>query len=94
MGIDEHLKIIQEEYHNLTKRLRQSEKLKDVVGIYEIGDCIRTARKNQRLTRKALCELCGVSYSTLNKIETGSLSVRLDIVINIANTLGLNLWVG
>ena len=94
MSIDEHLEIIREEYQNLAKKLRQSEKLKDVVCIDEIGDCIRTARKNQRLTRKALCELCGVSYSTLNKIETGSVSLRLDIVINIAKTLGLNLWVG
>lgn len=94
MGIDEHLEIIREEYYTLTKKLRQSEKLKDIVCIDEIGNLIKTTRKNQKLTRKALCELCGVSYSTLNKIETGSVSVRLDIVINITKTLGLNLWIG
>ncbi|MDA3788131.1 MAG: helix-turn-helix domain-containing protein [Desulfobacula sp.] len=94
MSIDEHLEIIREQYNNLAGRLNQSEKLKDAVSIDKIGDVVRAARKNQGLSRRALCELSGVSYSTLNKIETGAVSVRLDIVMNVVNTLGLNLWIG
>lgn len=94
MSIDEHLEIIRDKYNTLVTRLHQSEKLKDAVGIDKIGDMVRQARKTQGLSRQALCELSGVSYSTLNKIETGTISVRLDIVINVVNTLGLNLWIG
>ena len=94
MDIDEYLEIIREQYNTLANRFAQSEKIKDAVTIDKIGDIIRTARKTQGLTRQTLCELSGVSYSTVNKIETGSVSVRLDLVINVVNTLGLNLWIG
>ena len=94
MEIDEHLKIIREQYYSLAARLHQSEKIKDIADIKKIGAIIRSERKKQRLSRKALCGLSGISYTTLNKIETGSLSVRLDIVRTIANSLGLNLWIG
>ena len=94
MSIDAQLEIIQKQYNDLAGRLHQSEKFKDVADIDKIGDVIRAARKNQGLTRKKLCELSGISYTTLNKIETGSVSVRLDIVINVVNSLGLNLWIG
>ncbi|MBU1344810.1 MAG: helix-turn-helix domain-containing protein [Proteobacteria bacterium] len=94
MSIDEQLNIIKERYSTLAKRLNQSEKFKNIARIEQIGNIVRSARKTQGLSRKALCELCGVSYSTLNKIETGSVSVRLDIVMNIVNKLGLNLWIG
>lgn len=94
MSIDEPLETIRELYNNLTARLNQSEELKDAVSIDELGKIVRAARITQGLTRQALCELSGVSYSTLNKIETGSVSVRLDIVINVVTTLGMKLWVG
>jgi len=94
MSIDEPLEIIRELYNNLAGRLNQSEALKDAVSIDKLGKIVRATRKTQGLTRQALCELSGVSYSTLNKIETGGVSVRLDIVVNVVNTLGLNLWIG
>ncbi|SMC42389.1 Helix-turn-helix [Desulfocicer vacuolatum DSM 3385] len=94
MSIDEHLKIIQEKYNHLAGRLHQSETLKDAVSIEKTGEVVRAARKSQGLTRKALCQLSGVSYSTLNKVETGSVSIRLDIMMKIVKTLGLNLWIG
>ncbi len=94
MSIDKHLNTIREMYNTLAGRVYQSEKFKDIIEIDKIGELIKSTRKAQGLTRKALCELSGVSYSTLNKIETGSVSVRLDIVINVSKTLGLNVWVG
>ena len=94
MSIDQQLEIIREQYNTLAARLRQSEELKDIAGIDRTGEIIRIARKHQGLSRKALCDLSGVSYATLTKIETGSVSVRLDIVIKVANSLGLKLWIG
>ena len=94
MGIDECLKIIQEEYNHLASKLHQSETLKNAVSIDRTGEVVRTARKAQGLSMQALCELSGVSYSTLSKVETGSVSIRLDVLMKIVKTLGLNLWIG
>jgi ribosome-binding protein aMBF1 (putative translation factor) len=94
MSIDGHLKIIQEQYNHLASRLHQSETLKDAVSIEKTGEVVRAARKSQGLSRQTLCQLSGVSYSTLNKVETGSVSIRLDIMMKIVKTLGLNLWIG
>lgn len=62
--------------------------------IEEAGQRIRTERKKQRLTLNDLCELSGVAYATLNKIEQGHPSARLDSVGNVARALGLKLWIG
>lgn len=94
MSIDECLKIIQEQYSHLAGKLHQSETLKNAVSIDRTGEVVRAARKAQGLSMLALCELSGISYSTLNKVETGSVSIRLDILMKIVKTLGLNLWIG
>lgn len=62
--------------------------------IDEVGQRIRTERKKQGLTLNALCDLSGVAYATLNKIEQGHPSVRLDSLANVTRALGLKLWVG
>ena len=94
MGIDKQLEDIRMQFHTINAKLNQVDKLKDAVEVNLMGEMIRSARKKQKLTRQALCELSGVSYTTLNKIETGSVSVRMDIVLNVAKTLGLGLWIG
>ena len=94
MGIDKQLEDIRIQFHTINAKLNQVDKLKDAVEVNLMGEMIRSARKKQKLTRQALCELSGVSYTTLNKIETGSVSVRMDIVLNVAKTLGLGLWIG
>ena len=62
--------------------------------IEEAGQRIRAERKKQQLTLKELCELSGVAYATLNKIEQGHPSARLDSVVNVARALGIKLWIG
>lgn len=62
--------------------------------IDETGELIREERKKQGLTLIDLCDLAGVSYATLSKLENGNPSVRLDILNKVLNTLGLKLWVG
>jgi DNA-binding XRE family transcriptional regulator len=62
--------------------------------IEEAGQRIRAERKKQQLTLKALCELSGVAYATLNKIEQGHPSARLDSLVSVARALGIKLWIG
>ena len=62
--------------------------------IEEAGQRIRDERKKQGLTLNELCELSGVAYTTLSKIEQGHPSARLDSVGNVARALGMKLWIG
>ena len=62
--------------------------------IDEAGQRIRAERHKQGLTLHDLCELSGVAYATLNKIERGHPSARLDSIGNVAHALGLKLWIG
>jgi len=62
--------------------------------IEDAGSRIRIERKKQGLTLNDLCELSGVAYATLNKIEQGNDSARLDSVVSVARALGLKLWIG
>ena len=94
MNIDEQLEDIRNQFHRINTKLNQVEKLKDAVEVNLMGDLIRHARKKQNLTKQALCELSGISYSSLHKIETGSISIRMDIALKLAKTLGLGLWIG
>ncbi|NWH06779.1 helix-turn-helix domain-containing protein [Desulfobacter latus] len=94
MGIEKELEHIRVQYNELTGKLNQCQKLSDAVPADKLGQVIRRTRKNQHLTMQELSDLSGISYATLSKIETGSVSVRFDLVINILQTLGLNLWIG
>ena len=62
--------------------------------IDEVGSRIREERKRQGLTLNDLCDLSGVAYVTLNKIEQGHPSVRLDSLKTVTDALGMTLWVG
>jgi DNA-binding XRE family transcriptional regulator len=62
--------------------------------IEEAGQRIRDERKKQGLTLNELCELAGVAYTTLSKIEQGHPSARLDSLGNVARALGMKMWIG
>lgn len=62
--------------------------------IGEAGQRIRAERKKQGLTLNDLCELSGIAYATLNKIERGHPRARLDSVGSVARALGMTLWIG
>ena len=62
--------------------------------IEEAGQRIRDERKKQGLTLIDLCELSGIAYATLNKIEQGHASARLDSLGNVARALGMKMWIG
>lgn len=62
--------------------------------IEKAGFRVRNERKKQGLTLHALCDLSGVAYVTLTKIEKGIPNIRLESLISVANALGMKLWIG
>ena len=56
---------------------------------YTVGDRITLARKRADIKQEDLAKLVGVSTSTLQKVESGHTSPRLDLVTRIAKVLKL-----
>ena len=55
----------------------------------EIGQLIRQKRKDDGLTLEDAAALCGVSYAFLSALENGKETVRLDKVLLVAASLGI-----
>jgi transcriptional regulator with XRE-family HTH domain len=53
-----------------------------------IGSRLRELREAQGLTTTQLGERCGLTQSTISKVENGKWSVSLDILSKIAGALG------
>ena len=93
-SLDQLLDEIRRRYKSAQTQASMAEKASVLHPIQEAGERIRVARKQQGLTQTELCDLSGVGYSTLNKIESGHPTVRLDVLLNVARALGLKLWIG
>lgn len=59
--------------------------------IEEIGGQIALRRKDLNLGQQDLADLAGVSTRSIYALEHGKATMRLDTVIAIASTLGLDL---
>jgi transcriptional regulator with XRE-family HTH domain len=57
----------------------------------EIGDNIRAARTRAGLTQEQVAHQAGIERHTLNRIEQGHSSARLDTLILIADVIGVPL---
>ena len=59
------------------------------MNLHEIGNKVKTLRKEQKMTQEELAILAGISRVTLGKIERGILgSVSVKTLDLILNTLG------
>lgn len=85
---------IRSSYEEAKRQASLAETASNLHSIEEVGELIRRERREQNLTLNDLCDLSGVAYATLSKLEKGNSSVRLDILNKVLNTLGLKLWVG
>ena len=94
MEIEAELDSIRWKYQEIMRKLKVAEQISRALPGEQLAESIKTTRKHQGLTIHDVCELSGVSYATLSKIERGSLSVRLDIVLKVTGVLGLKLWIG
>ncbi len=57
---------------------------------YKVGDRISLARRRAEIKQEDLAKQIGVSTSTLQKIESGHTSPRLELVRTIAEALKLD----
>jgi transcriptional regulator with XRE-family HTH domain len=53
------------------------------------GDRLRRLRAKHALTLKALSEVSGVSYDTINKLELGRRPAHASTIRKLANALGV-----
>jgi len=91
---DELLREVRRSYEEAKRQASLAEIASNLKRIEEVGPLIRYERKEQNLTLNDLCDLSGVAYATLSKLEKGNSSVRLDILNKVLNALGMKLWVG
>ena len=55
----------------------------------DVGNRVRTLRKQANLTMKQLAEMAGISLTTMHRIETGQQSPSVAVLSLIAHNLGL-----
>ena len=63
----------------------------DELNYVEIGNRIRTKRKELKITQEKLSEIIDVSPSYVSEIERGASISSLSTIVKIAQTLDLNL---
>ena len=54
-----------------------------------IGEKIRKARTDAKMTQKELAEKCGMADSAIRKYESGKITPKLDTLARIARAMGL-----
>jgi len=59
--------------------------------IKNLGNIIKERRKTLSITQRELAALSGVGINTLTKIERGEANPSLKVIMNIIDTLGLEM---
>jgi y4mF family transcriptional regulator len=57
--------------------------------VQDLGNIIRTRRKELKITQPHLAELAGISTNTLYKLERGQGNPSLEVLNKLAEVLGL-----
>ncbi|MCH7979867.1 MAG: helix-turn-helix transcriptional regulator [Proteobacteria bacterium] len=91
---DDLLAEIRGEYLDARRQASLSGQISQLEPAEAAGRLVREHRKKQGQSLQDLCDLSGVAYSTLSKIEHGHRSVRLGKLQKVLNALGLKLWIG
>ena len=60
----------------------------------EIGRYVVERRQPLEISQTRLAALCGVSVHTLSNLETGNGNVTIDILLKVADVLGLKVRIG
>jgi len=55
------------------------------------GNIIKERRKTLSITQRELAALSGIGINTLTKIERGAANPSLKVIMNVLNTLGLEI---
>ncbi len=62
------------------------------VPIQQLGQLVRTARKQQGMRLIEAAGLCGVSPRFLSELENGRDTCTLRLVLQVCNTIGIDLY--
>lgn len=62
-----------------------------ITTVTDLGQAIRHKRKTDCLTLEEAAALCGVSYAFLSALENGKETVRLNKVLQVLHSLGIEL---
>lgn len=57
----------------------------------QLGEKIKTAREANKLTLEEVSDYCGVTPSTVSKVETGAFNNGIDLYVKIAMALNLKI---
>lgn len=57
----------------------------------DIVNQLRDLRKKHKMTQAQLADISGVSLPTISRIERGKETIRLDVLIKVADCLGYEL---
>jgi y4mF family transcriptional regulator len=76
---------------NIARELLKSERLKTVLDAYlkEFGSQVRQLRSQAGWTQQRLAELTGLTRAYIVSVEGGKQNVSLDVVVRVANALGV-----
>lgn len=67
--------------------------MKNLSAVKVLGAKIRQERKSQGLTQQRLASLAGVSLNFLSQLELGKSTARVDKILQVLQTLGLELHI-
>lgn len=56
----------------------------------EFNERIKMLMENKHLTQKELASLAGITEASMSKYLSGSRTPRIDVVVNLANALGVS----
>lgn len=65
-----------------------------IVNIREIGETVKSRRQSLGITQFELSELAGIGINTLVAIERGQGNPRIETLMAVADTLGLQMEIG
>lgn len=65
----------------------------DDIALKTLSTRIRDERKSQGLSQTELADLAGVSLNFLSQLESAKSTVRIDKVLQVLHTLGLELHI-
>lgn len=64
--------------------------MKTKIDYVSIGSRIKCLRKLQKMTQERFAEKCGIDTSTIQKIESGDRSMKIDTLVPICKQLGVS----
>jgi len=59
--------------------------------VQDIGDAVRTARKDQGLTQREFADIVGVGVRFLSELERGKSTAQIGLVLKVISGAGLEL---